>query len=534
MINASDAGCSDYIIRLENPVEFMVAFDKVAHKGLVRRSDKKVIILPSKLSHAVNRQRQLDVLSMKETNFIVHILLVIPISTNDDCEAYDLVTHKFVGVDHNMPIYLDRWNACSQTFETNSSLFPQELSNLEGKVVKVAGFTYKPYVLLDLDTNIAPYGRDGVEIQLMDEFCRWVNCTMELVENNGEEWGEIYENFTGLGVLGRVVDDRADFGIAALYSWYESFLFMDFSVYSVRTAVTCIAPSPRLLASWTLPLMPFSSTMWIGLIFTFLYASLALFISQKFSSKNVFFITFGLLITQSQSQTKFQSWRIRSVVIWVMLIGLVLDNAYGGGLAATFTVPKYEPSIDTIQDIVDRKLPWGATHDAWVFSLTLSQEPLIKQLIKQFHTYEPEELQRLSFTREIGFSIEKLPAGYFAIGEYITEEAVRDFTLMLQDFYFENCVVMMRKSSPYTNKINEHIGRLHESGLMLAWETQMALKYLDYKVQLEVKLSRSKHDVETIEPLHFRHVLGIFIIYVIGVLLATLAFMGEILKGKKK
>lgn len=57
-----------------------------------------------------------------------------------------------------------------------------------------------------------------------------------------------------------------------------------------------------------------------------------------------------------------------------MMTGLVLDNAYGGGLASTFTVPRYEPSIDTIQDIVDRKLIWGATHDAWIFSLILSQE----------------------------------------------------------------------------------------------------------------------------------------------------------------
>lgn len=73
-----------------------------------------------------------------------------------------------------------------------------------------------------------------------------------------------------------------------------------------------------------------------------------------------------------------------------MIAGLVLDNAYGGGLASTFTVPKYEPSVDTIQDIVGKNLIWGATHDAWTFSLILSQEvmtnifnvfPLLKILI---------------------------------------------------------------------------------------------------------------------------------------------------------
>lgn len=58
----------------------------------------------------------------------------------------------------------------------------------------------------------------------------------------------------------------------------------------------------------------------------------------------------------------------------MLLAGLILDNAYGGGLASVFTVPKYEKSIDTVQDIVDRRLDWGATHDAWLFSLLLTTQ----------------------------------------------------------------------------------------------------------------------------------------------------------------
>lgn len=51
-----------------------------------------------------------------------------------------------------------------------------------------------------------------------------------------------------------------------------------------------------------------------------------------------------------------------------------------------------------------------------------------------------------------------------------------DLTVMQEDFYYEQCVVMMRKSSPYTKKISQLIGRLHDSGLMLAWETQVGIK----------------------------------------------------------
>ncbi|VVD02818.1 unnamed protein product [Leptidea sinapis] len=415
ILDASETGCSDYIVGIREPQRFMKAFDKVVHIGNTRRSDRKLIFFPHlfALDGKDDRQKFLDVLKMKESKYIANILIVLPSVKTKDCDIYELFTHKFVGLVHDQAIQLDIWNSCSAKFEKNADLFPIDISNLQGKVVRVSCFTYKPYVLLDLDSDLVPNGRTGVEMKLVDEFCRWVNCTVELVRADEEEWGIVYENFTGLGVLGNLVEDDADIGIT----------------------ITCIAPSPRLLASWTMPLLPFTIYMWIGLIFAFLYASLALFIAQGFSAKNIFFTTFGIMITQSQSESSLKSWRIRSIVGWMMLTGLVLDNAYSGGLASTFTVPKYESSIDTIQDMVDRRLEWGATHDAWIFSLLSSQDPMIKKLIQQFRTYDFETLKKKSFTRELAFSIEKLPA-----------------------------------------------------------------------VQLGVKLSRSKHDVESVEALSLRHV----------------------------
>lgn len=75
-----------------------------------------------------------------------------------------------------------------------------------------------------------------------------------------------------------------------------------------------------------------------------------------------------------QSQNYDSNWRVRIVTVWILATGLILTNAYSAGLASAFTLPMYEKSIDTIQDIIDRDVEWGATHDAWVYSLTLSKE----------------------------------------------------------------------------------------------------------------------------------------------------------------
>ncbi|CAK1604258.1 unnamed protein product [Parnassius mnemosyne] len=535
LLQVSEMGCMDYIVKVNEPQKFMIAFEKIAHFTNTRKSDRKIIFLQDYHQKDV-KNNLLEVFKLKESSFFANILIIAP-SRNEtsSCEYYDLITHKFVGLsNHDQPLYLDQWNSCTKKFYHNENLFPHSMTNMYGKVVKVSCFTYKPYVLLDLNPLLVPSGRDGIEIRIVDEFCRWINCTVEIVRDDKHLWGEIYsyENLTGVGVIGSLVKDRADLGITALYSWYEEYLALDLSAPFVRTAVTCIAPAPRLLASWETPFLPFSFYMWIAIIFTFIYASVALIIAQGCCAKNVFLTTFGMMISQSQNDAG-KSWRIRSITGWMLIGGLVLDNAYGGGLASTFTVPKYEKSIDTVQDIVDRKIEWGATHDAWIFSLTLSQEPLMKQLVSQFKTYSFDELERKSFDRSMAYSIEKLPAGYYAIGDYITEKAVLDFMIMLEDFYFEQCVIMLRKSSAYTNKINQLIGRLHESGLLLAWERQVALQHLNYKIQLEVKLSRSKKDVDKIEPLAVRHFLGVFILFGTGVLISFMVLISEIITHKK-
>lgn len=40
-----------------------------------------------------------------------------------------------------------------------------------------------------------------------------MNCTIEIVDEENDQWGQIYKNGTGIGIMGDVVLDRADMGI---------------------------------------------------------------------------------------------------------------------------------------------------------------------------------------------------------------------------------------------------------------------------------------------------------------------------------
>lgn len=174
ILGASEKGCSDFIVQMSEPENFMAAFETVNHLGDIRRSDKKLIFLPLQ-DETFDVSVLMNILTLKMTGFVANILLVLPSAKClEYCNYYDLVTHNFVGPDAevNHPLYLDRWDFGSERFDKGVNLFPHDMSNMNGKTVKVAAFTYKPYVLLDLEPSDNVLGRDGMELRLIEEFCR--------------------------------------------------------------------------------------------------------------------------------------------------------------------------------------------------------------------------------------------------------------------------------------------------------------------------------------------------------------------------
>jgi hypothetical protein len=69
-----------------------------------------------------------------------------------------------------------------------------------GKRLTMATFTYRPYSIVDLNAN--PPVLDGTEMRIALEFCKKLNATLDVIVDAENEWGEIYENYTGNGILG--------------------------------------------------------------------------------------------------------------------------------------------------------------------------------------------------------------------------------------------------------------------------------------------------------------------------------------------
>lgn len=58
----------------------------------------------------------------------------------------------------------------------------------------------------------------------------------------------------------------------------------------------------------------------------------------------------------------------------MFLYSLLIASSYSSGLASSMTVPRYEGAINTVQELVDSGIQWGATSIAWIMSIMDAEE----------------------------------------------------------------------------------------------------------------------------------------------------------------
>lgn len=137
---------------------------------------------------------------------------------------------------------------------------------------------------------------------------------------------------------------------------------------------------------------------------------------------------------------------------------------------------------------------------------------------------------------DTAFSIERLPSGHYAVGDYVTEEAAATkLRLMKQDLYYEFVPTVVRKGSPYLARLNKLIHRLLDSGLMLKWEEQVVSSFLPMGVQRAVSQSRkSSKDDYGPTKLQYQHIEGSLYLLHLGLAVSAVTFIGELLYNKCK
>uniref|UniRef100_A0A182MC87 Ionotropic glutamate receptor C-terminal domain-containing protein n=1 Tax=Anopheles culicifacies TaxID=139723 RepID=A0A182MC87_9DIPT len=518
--NAKQETGNTFILAQSTAITFLDQFHYVHDRAIARYSQKRIIIIHDEAS-----ENGRAILRHSAVCDVMDLLLVRPQPAHN---RVDLLTSD---VESEEWMLLDSYSA-SAPASLRIDLFPNRRTNLRGRYVRLAIFNYEPYTLWSGAENsddanaFHQHNRsltiEGTESRLFVEFCAKLNCSLEISLDEAGEWGQIYDNRTGDGIIGALVERRADVGVGALYSWYHESLYLALSKPISRTGVTCIVPKPLPLSSWMIGILPFSTVLWLAVLATIfvstIFEVMFSFVTQKFRSIE------AVLLRTNRNPYSSQMLLIGSL----LFVGLMIGNAYSGGLASVMTVPRYEKSIDTVQDLADRNLRWGSTHDAWIFSIQLATQPTIVKLLDNFVTYPKDVLHVQAKHRNLAYSIERLPYGHYAVGDYITDDVSHNYEIMLEDIYWENCVAMATKTWPLMNELDELTLVIFQSGIQRYWELEVVTKFADNKVQHAISTSRHFENPGPI-ALQPSHLLGAFFLLAIGLGLGLVCLLLELL-----
>lgn len=60
---------------------------------------------------------------------------------------------------------------------------------------------------------------DGTEPPVLFEYCAIFNCELDIWYEEDGDWGEVYENGTGIGIFGAIAERTVDITISGVGIW---------------------------------------------------------------------------------------------------------------------------------------------------------------------------------------------------------------------------------------------------------------------------------------------------------------------------
>ncbi|XP_044745332.1 probable glutamate receptor [Coccinella septempunctata] len=530
-------GCRGFIIDTKKPsVMFEFIEEKIKH-SLVRFNTRKyLIVVEEKIENYDEIFRKLP-----SSRYVSNLLFLV----QKTAEEFQFWSPSFEGSADGIRFeQVDTWLAQNGTFLLGNDLFPDKLRDQQGRYLRMACFHYAPYTNCGGASELNEYY--GTELKLVIEFTRLYNLTPKFVYNDIEEelWGALYPNWTGSGLMGRVLRDEADIAFTAFYIWEFVYHYMDLSMPYIRSGITCLVPKPKILNGWLTPLFSYKATLWILVIANFVFNVLLLFhivshLQKEYefnTNKRASFIlldAFWILLKISLGQTfhgRKNSFIIieRLVLASFFLVYLILNSAYFSGLASIMTVPRYEDPIDTISSLAESNIEISGLFEDWILSIKEIKEDAYGRIVQRYTAASEKELRILSKQSNRAFFMERLPYSTYGINDFMKADVIENYHLMKEDIYWEYTEFFLRKSSELAPSFDIFILRVLQSGITSHWQRKAVYRFLDPKVQkIVTMMDDSNVNQEGAIKLKFSHIEGSFALLFIGYFLSVVSLITE-------
>uniref|UniRef100_A0A182M015 Ionotropic glutamate receptor C-terminal domain-containing protein n=1 Tax=Anopheles culicifacies TaxID=139723 RepID=A0A182M015_9DIPT len=558
LLLAVDNGCQAFVVDEPGIASFLDLFIPVHDIARQRSLDKSLILL-------ITQQNQTQVFdrlrSQEALRELPNVLLVVYDEQERPVNLYTTAISIANILDRKVHISLVQLPIDWSNDWRNNTYFPDKTTNLNGYVLRMAMCNYLPFTsyerladetgnAFDSVTGKRSIWLDGTELQLLVSFCEHRNCNVLLFPEDEDEWGDVYPNGTGIGLMGSVAERRTDIAFGAFYLWFKPYNFSTYTATVSRSGVTVLVPKPKMLPFWRTPFLSFSLPLWIAVMVTLFAGILAAWIAgtvrlrllllsidgdgaendliaEQLTLSDAVLMMAGFFVGQSSS-IRTDLWSCVFLFASLLLAGFMVSNLYSAGLASIMTIPQYERSIDSVKDFAATGMPWYGPTPYCLEEIWEATEPHLQQILKTYIAAGPEETNLHAHMGDSGFVIEQAQHGNFAPSNFLDRECSTTLQPLKDYIYTQNCAALITNTNPLHSNLDEYILRVQQSGILYHLGTRTAIRYLPTDVMQNIERARIHQHDEGAVTLKIGHFLGAFFILAYGLLCAGFVFIGEL------
>ncbi|XP_077297557.1 glutamate receptor 1-like [Arctopsyche grandis] len=512
-----EMACQNYILIIQNAKSFKENLDLIPGSRFEYSGRVIIIVKKNWMSkqdvvdnvHEIFKVcwdlRMTNVVAIADFNNVVSIFTFFPFYARN-CKALRVIE-------------LDRWSGDS--FEVNAELYPLKTTQMHGCPVVVTTVERYPHVIVErLDNGTILL--DGMEGELIKLLSNLMNFSLEVIEPQDEyTWGR-WNGTAWTGATGDLVYDRADIGIGAYIPSLRRVQVIDISYgYDTVYVVWTIRKVEKGKSAEKL-LLPFKKYVWIMILTTILISMILMYIlknimsNKTFQSKHIglsfWEVTLGLSLKFMPSG-RFVCY-VFTVWMWT---SMVLRNIYQGSLVGFLTHTYYEASINSMKDLIENGFSFYGTTQVVDMMKNVSDNDYVMEILSKLHViYTEMEYDNITQLIVEGKIYGAIPHLKNRVPELNYKFQDKGMLRILRETYRSQIIAFaFPKFSPIINGVNQWIHRISEAGLIDKW--------MEDRTWPEVKL---KNDPLVIQ---MYHVLGPFIILLIGEAIAVIVLLAEVI-----
>ncbi|KAF5283938.1 hypothetical protein FQR65_LT13699 [Abscondita terminalis] len=291
-----------------------------------------------------------------------------------------------------------------------------------------------------------------------------------------------------------------------------------------REDYTWVVPVPKLIPPIAVLKTVFKINTWIVILFSYFFTSIAWWLVVKLSNNQS---EFSIVLLNIYSLTLFGSMQqipsifaLKFIFMFYVIYSVIMQTAFTSNLSKILTVPRYEPSIRTIEELSDSNVTILMMEDYyWDFFAKEKNDSIYTKLKNKMKVLSLENFTQSALSktlhRDFAFLLQKESLLFFQA--YTNEKIhnIEDNTLTGSD----KTVLITNFGSYFIKPINKVIDLLYESGLHYNFLKNIEEKqkpYLSYREPVHEKI-----------VLTTQHLVFVFVFWIFGILTSVVTFIAE-------